>query len=323
MSAPQFDLVDIVHTLRKRIVFVLAITVIAAIAGAVFYMTKQKKYTAKTEFLVSNPLYADRFNMFGNDQRAIDYFGDEDDIDKIIALGESDTVQLSVIKNRNLDKMYNVDMTKPGAWYSLKMFVYKKFNIKRTEYKDVELTYTDRDPILAADVANEYVKVIEQNFRGYYNNMKNGLYQSIKGKIHQEDSSIAALTDTLTRLRNQYGIYDIISPARNNIMLSSLKPNGKGDYGKGVELIQNIEAVKDQLVTDMSKHNTLLNQYTTGTSLDDVHFIQVITMAKPPVAPAGLNGMMTVIAAALLGLFFSALYVLIIAYYRVLTSVQR
>jgi uncharacterized protein involved in exopolysaccharide biosynthesis len=322
-TTPQFDLVDIVQTIRRRFRFVLIITIVAMIVGAVFYGVKEKKYKATAEFVVSNPLYADRYNMYGNDQRPVDYFGDDDDLDKIIILGESDTVEMEVIRNKHLAEMYNVDTTKPGAMAGLKGLVEKKYGIKRTEYKDAQVSFTDRDPVLAADVANEYVKAIEEHFRGYYNNMKYGLYTNIKDKVHQEDSMVSALTDTLAALREQYGIYDIISPSRNNLMMSAMKPSGKANYGRGMEQIQNIESLKDQLVTDRARHMTLLNQYNTGRDLDHVHFLQVVSQAKPPTTPAGLNGIYTVIACGLLGFFFSSLYVLIAAYYKTLIAVQR
>ncbi len=115
------------------------------------------------------------------------------------------------------------------------------------------LSIVDTDPERAAAVANEIVRVVDEVYSGYYKDTRKNMYESIGDKTREEDSSITALTDTLVALRNQYGIYDIISPARSNLIISPVKDNGNKNYGAGVEQIRNIESIKDQLVYDTAR----------------------------------------------------------------------
>ncbi len=191
------------------------------------------------------------------------------------------------------------------------MMIFKKnFNIKRTEYKDVEVSYVAYDPQTAANVANMSVKVLEETYRQYYTYIKNGIYTSIDDQVKKLDSAIIALTDTLSGMREQYGIYSIISPARQNVIYSEVKE------------IQNIESIKDQLVTDRAHYISALNEFhaTTNSAMD---FLKVITRALPPVDATGLGAMLTIVAAGLLSFFFSTLYVLMMAYYRKLNAIER
>src|ERR1700748_2230396 len=112
MATPRFDLVDVVQTIRNRRKFVLIVTLVAAVIGGVFYLVKQKKYKAETEFLVTNPLFGDRNNIYG-DVRLIDYFGDEDDVDRVLALAQSDTVQDAIIRQAHLPQVYHLDINNP------------------------------------------------------------------------------------------------------------------------------------------------------------------------------------------------------------------
>src|SRR5215217_5845574 len=95
---PRFDLVDIVKTLQQKLRLILIVTIAAAVIGAVFFLVRKKQYKAKTAFFVANPLYVDRTNLFRGDySQFIDYFGKDDDVDKIMAIAKSDSLQRRII----------------------------------------------------------------------------------------------------------------------------------------------------------------------------------------------------------------------------------
>jgi capsular polysaccharide biosynthesis protein len=307
MADSGLKLTDVIESIRKHKKLVIIITAASALAGAIFHLAGPKKYEAKTEFIIRNPLYGDRNSIYNYETKFIDYFGNEDDADRIMIMAGSDMVQSKVIKNMNLAAAYNLDENDPKSKDQLERKFNKNFNITRTEYKDVVLSYMDTDPARAAAVANECVKVLEAAFGGFYKDMRVGMYQSINEKIKEEDSSIDALTDTLSSLRDQSAIYDIISPSRFNLMLGSMKDNGHKNYGKAVELIQNYESLKDELVSDRAKQATLVNQFTTGNKMEELPMIKVVTPAKIPISAKGIGGLYTMLACALLGFFFSAM----------------
>lgn len=323
MATPRFDLVDVVQAIRNRRKFVLIVTLAAAVIGGVFYLVKQKKYKAEAEFLVANPLFSDKNNIYG-DQRPADYFGDEDDVDRVLAIAQSDTVENAIIEQGHLPEVYHLDMNKPYERDKIRRLFKKDYDIKRTEYKDVKLYFTNKDPYVAADVANLATRLIGEAYHGFYNNNRLAVYKSLEDRAKIEDSSIAALTDTLAQMREKYGIYGIISPARYNIMLSDVKANGKSsNLAEGIEKVQNVEGIKDQMVVNRAKETMLLSQFSTGTEADEMPLLQVITKAETPVNPSGLNSYLTVIACAILGFVFSSIIVLVTTYYRALISVER
>ena len=253
MTNPRFDLVDIIRIIERRRRFVITVTLICLALGVLFYLVRQKKYEATVAFFVSNPILTDRSNIFaGADSRYTDYFGDEDDIDRVIALAESDTVVIQTIKNSGLDKAYDIDLSDPNERSKIKSRFSKNLEVKRTEYKLLEVYYTDKDPKIAADVANEAVKNIGAGYSNFYNSRKNIVYASLKKSLKAVDSSIVSLTDTLARLREESGIYDLISPNRVNLVNNSVRGNGK-DMGRYMEVILNFESVKDMMVIDRSK----------------------------------------------------------------------
>src|SRR5271156_578229 len=117
MPAPSFDLVDILRTVQKQKRFIIIITALAIVLGGTFFAVKKKKYKGVCQFFVNNPLYGDRSTLFRQyETRYVDYFGGDDDLDKVTALASSDTVKDRVIRNCDFDKIYpSGDINDPKA----------------------------------------------------------------------------------------------------------------------------------------------------------------------------------------------------------------
>jgi uncharacterized protein involved in exopolysaccharide biosynthesis len=309
MASNNFNLVDIGNSINRRFRFILTISAVSAVIGGFVYVVGPKKYEAKTDFIIRNPLYSDRNYLYNYDTKFLDYFGNEDDGNRIMVFAQSELVQRQIIRNMGLAKAYKYDTTKPKQEFQLIHKFDKNLSVMRMENRDLMLSYTDTDPKRAAAVANESVRVLEDTYEDFYNDMRKGMHLSILNKIVEEDSMINSLTDTLAKLREKYGIYDIISPARHNLMNGSMRESSKKNYGLGIELVQNIESLKDEMVADRAVKTTLANQYTTSYTKIKMPIIKVITEATPPVTPKGLGGLVTMIACGFLGFVCCTLFV--------------
>ncbi len=321
MATPSFDLIDVIRTMQKHSRFIIIITVLCMAAGGVLLAVKKPKYKAEARFLVNNPHYGDRHNLFrSRDTRYVDYFGGDDELDKITALANSDTVKDRIIRNCQFQVIYNQDINTPKGHAQLMSIFNKCFNLKRSEYKDLQVSYTAYDPQTASNVANMTVKVLEETYRHYYTYMKENMYNSINTKVKELDSAIAGLTIKLGGMREQYGIYSIISPAREGAIHGEIK-GGKG-MGVAMEEIQNIESIKDQLVSDRAHYISSLNEFSVSEN-GSIDYLKLITRALPPTSPSGPSLLIVLSIAGFLGLLFSSLYVLAMAYFRKLNAVIR
>lgn len=285
---PRFDLVDIAKTLQKRSRYILIITIAAAAVGAVLHFLLPKKYEATAELFVANPLYADRGNIFRNrNAEFINYFGNEDDIDKVIAIAKSDLARKIILEKQDLAKVYGLDTSKKDDRMKLASHFKKNFKITRTEYQGMEMSYTDKDPVLSANVTNQAVMVTESLYKDFYNELKLNVCNSLKNKIAETDSAIKSLNES-----------------------SALDADIRA-------------ATKEQLIKDRAQQLSLLNEFSTGIKDNEMSLLRVISSASPATEPKGLGLGYTLLACALIGLFFSAVWVLISAYFKALTSVER
>lgn len=317
MSAlPANNLSDVFQSVKERKRLIRNITLLTIALGVMLFFLRPKKYEAEVVFILKNPLYADRNNLYNNETKFIDYFASEEDIDRLVTMSESDSLQNKIIREMNLMSWYKIDSADKDAAVAIKKTFNGHLRIYRTENRNVVLNFSDRNDTVARKIAVRYVGLLDSSLRGFYNEMRANMHASIVSKIHEQDSSISVLTDTLAHLRDEYGIYDIISPARYNIMLSSLKNSGKPGFARGVEQIQNIESVKDELVSDRARNITLANQYTTGTKMNELPLTKIVKLSPLPIKASGPGLKMVLLICALSGFFFSTLYVLAVAFYR-------
>ncbi len=312
MSNPRFDLVDVAQTLQRRSKFLLIAVIICALLGGLFYVVGKKKYKAEADFIVSNPLYSDRNNLFRtHDTRFVDYFGGDDDIDRILVIAKSDTLRHAIADNLNLWEAYDLDKTKADDRLELKEMFEKRFKMERTEYTTGKVYFKDSDAERAANVVNTSLRISENIFRGYYLKMKDNVANSLQSKINEIDNLIADNTIKLVELSDKYSAL-------------SLKDKGSAEGAMLRVKIEEISEINTQLIKDKAQHVSLQNEFLTGVNENDPNrYITVITPATPPVKPAGIGLILTVIGAAIFGFFFISIYILIITYYRRLIEVER
>lgn len=308
MSNPRFDLVDIIQTLRKHSKLLLIAVIASAMLGGLFYVFGKKKYEAEADFIISNPLYADRNNLFRNrDTRFVDYFGGDDDLDRVLVIAASDTLRNAVAEQLNLWDAYKLDRTKAEDRQKMKEIFKDKYKMERTEYTTGKVYFEDTDPVRAAAVANLSIEVSENIFRSYYLKMKNNVANSVRERIGEIDRRIAEITAEQVELSKNMS-----------------KGIGTEEYIKHQTKATETTVLKEQLIQDKANNISILNELLTGVdSSDQNRYVQVITPATPPEKPAGIGLALTVIGAAFFGFFFVAIYLLIITYYRLLINVQR
>lgn len=324
MSTPNFDLVDILQTLRKNRRTIITVTVLVALLGGVVFLFTKRKYRATGSFIMSNPLYTDRNNLFqAAGVQFVDYFAGDDDVDKLMALIETDTIRINVAEKLHMADYYKLDMSNPkDARKMIDMFK-DNFKVVRSEYNGCEVSYDDPDPKLAANVVNESMKTIEEVYKSYYVGQREKLAGALTIKLHEIDSNITLLTDSLAKLRDQYKIYDLVNPGRNNIIAPSIHSNGSANFGYALEQIQNMESMKDQMVIDRAKYVSVINEYAATAKADANQLMHVMSSARVPVKPKQPGLTLTVLACGFLGMLFSSLYLLIRTYYRTLIAVER
>lgn len=312
----RFNLVDIVQQIGRRLRFILIIAVIGAILGAIAGLVRKKQYTATNEFFMASPFFSDRNNIFHTSNQTaafIGYFGTDEDIDRIIGISKTTRFLEELGMRTRLDSFYKLRQDIPKDMDKLQGIVKSGMNLKRNEYGILQVSFTMENPMLATRVADSAEALLDEMYTGFHAGMRTDVMAELQHKIQEADSGIASLTDTLGRLRDRFGIYEILSPARQNLIISNNNSGGsKGaGYGHALEAVQNIEAIKDQLVTDRARYESIVNEYNTTGNGPALSMLRVMSPAKEPLKPSTPGPIVLGLLCAFIAGAFAVLWVIL------------
>ena len=306
-----FDFDSVWLSIKTNRKLIAAITISGTILGFLsFVLIASQNYTAVTEFIIRNPSYGERNNIFNREPANMNYFSSEDEYERFISFSKSYVVQKKVSDAFRLDTLYEIDTTKKAGIVKLLKKINNKLRVARTDNSILFLTYTDKDAQRAADIANKFIAVLDSQFTGYYMEMRNADYLAVKDKLAVEDSMINVFTDSLVKIRERYNIYDLISPARHGLISGNTNYTKRPGMALGLETLQNLEANKDEMVSDRALTLTLVNQFESSLKRNRFNVIKVITPAYAPRMLGLLSHFGATIACMFTSFFFSIIFCL-------------
>lgn len=159
----SFESTDLIVYVWKRRLPLIIITVAAAIISIIvsYTITPEFKSTVilfpASESPVSKSLlqtnYQDRIGILG--------FGAEEQLERILQVLHSDEIRDKIIEEFNLMEHYDIDPL--GQFPRTKLYAEYASNIKfrRTEYNSIVIEVLDKDPQMAADLANGIAALID------------------------------------------------------------------------------------------------------------------------------------------------------------------
>jgi uncharacterized protein involved in exopolysaccharide biosynthesis len=229
-TAFNFETSDLILYLWKRKIPLIIITLAAAVISTLISFTITPKFRSSvvlfpaSESPVSKSLlqanFQDRVGILG--------FGEEEQLERILQVLHSDDIRDHVIEKYNLMEHYEIDPE--GQYPRTKLFGEYSSNIKfkRTEYNSILIEVMDKDPQMAADIANDIATLIDSTM----NRMKRDralkalelvekeylasarlarLYNDSLSMIHKE--GVLSMDAQIERLTEAYGM----ALAENNV----------------------------------------------------------------------------------------------------------
>jgi hypothetical protein len=314
-SPLRFDLFDVTRIFLqwKKYIIGFALLVSIIVAGYMLYL--KNYYRGYGAFYPASSVISGRINLFRETQQDwIDYFGEENEVDRAYVIGSSSKVITHLIDSFKMDKHYGIDVKEDKQGYQkvVKKFM-KNYNINRTGFNHIEVTFTDPDSELAAGVANVAMSSIEDELREIFVGINQQLSLALDIRRDSLDQELTIMTDSLVKLRVQYNIYDIISPSRN-IINGGAKGSG-AFYAEGLEKVQNLEELKDKLAMDKAKYLSLSNEFKTSI-FKGFPMIHVVQWASPFGPKAGPFRILTVLSAFVLALIFALLVACVVDIFK-------
>ncbi len=209
-SAPT-HLVGVLRSIwqwRWPIVYVTAAGTLMAI---IISLLLPEYFTSRTAFLTISPDQVSIDGVFGNNNSRIQFYGTGDDIDRLMAVAESDALVDYMVEAFNLYQVYDIDSTKQKAPVYVRREFLSLYEVKKTPRDAIELSLSDKDPVRAAAMARaarEQINTISLNLiRATQERSAAGLRDEVKNR----EENLADLNRRLRELREQYGVYNTVA----------------------------------------------------------------------------------------------------------------
>ena len=167
-------------------------------------------YQATTQFYAASPDLAkpEPVGIMSGDR---DYYGEDEDIDRVLSLAESSQITSYLINKYNLYEHYDIDTSHIKAPFFVAKKLAKLYKVTRTKYGAIQLSLEDKERALCATMVNDARSKINELAQVLVKDGQKIQITRFEANIKSKEAEIKMLGDSLEKLRSQFDIYNPIT----------------------------------------------------------------------------------------------------------------
>ncbi|HMQ05958.1 MAG TPA: hypothetical protein PKC30_01600 [Saprospiraceae bacterium] len=140
-------------------------------------------------------------------------FGSGEDMDRMLSIAHTHRVYNRLIDSFDLYNHYKIDPSSEHARHKLIKRMNKHYQVKKTRFRGIEISFEDKDPVVAARVANAAREFISDHARDIIRNSQKSTLDNYLSNLSEKNAEIRYLQDSLAQLKKYYGILKAESQA--------------------------------------------------------------------------------------------------------------
>ncbi len=256
--------------------WIINICLLALVGSIIATLLLKNYYESSTVFYPVNPRVSNPEMIFGTAGEVMDYFGGDQDLDRILELASGGELVDFMIQRFRLHEHYDIDSTSQKGRFFVREAFRSHYKAEKNKNDAVVITVEDTDPELAATMANEARLFIDRTAQRFIKESQAKILATFDLGIKRKMSELKIITDSLSRLQYQYNIYNpgtqgerlgySLSIAESEITRSRAK----------LEILQNnplvpqdtVEFIKANLRAYERERESLVARTTTGDKLN-------------------------------------------------------
>ncbi len=205
-NEPSFDLVIFLWARRK---FILAITLLGALAGAIAAFVVDPLFKSEVVMFpaVTNSASKSLLNNQVTGRDDILALGDEEDSEQLMQILHSVKIRDRVANRFDLYTVYGIDKDDKHRKTELADAYENYVTFERTRYGSVRVEVLDEDPERAAQMANFIAAQVDTVWKEMAYERAGRGFEIVKRKVESLEADIAQMSDSMRGLR-QLGIHD-------------------------------------------------------------------------------------------------------------------
>jgi tyrosine-protein kinase Etk/Wzc len=218
------NLLGVIATLFKWKKIIIATCAATAIGAAIISLILPVYYKSTTIFYAASPDLAVPAAIFGISAEAPDYYGTENDIDRILSIANSGQLVAFMVDSFDLYKRYDIDPKSLRGPYYVALEFESHFDVVKTKYDAIELSIEDEDKEMAARMANAARSFINDTAQRLIKESQAKTVRTFEENIKQKEADMKMMNDSMQRIRLRYGVYNTKAQSEN---LSELIATGE------------------------------------------------------------------------------------------------
>jgi uncharacterized protein involved in exopolysaccharide biosynthesis len=208
----RFSSVDlIVFAWEKRIPLII-ITVVAVLASIIISLTMTNLYKSKVVLFPAPNTSVSKY-LFSNQSAGpigLLAFGEEEQTEQLLQVLQSDQIKNRIIEKFDLINHYEIDPDLKYKYTVLNNKMKKYIKYKRTKYMSVVVEVLDKDPVTAANIANEISDLVDTTMNKIQRERATLAFKLVEQEYVAMENHIKQMEDSLAVLRS-YGIFDYVA----------------------------------------------------------------------------------------------------------------
>jgi len=195
----NFSSVDLLIYMWKKRFILLTVSFLAGVASIIISFQITPKYSSSvimfptTDASVSKSLlsanYSGRQSVYG--------FGEEEQAEQMLQILGSERIKSRIIDKYKLMEHYEIDPSSKFPYTRLYSEYENNISARRTEFMSVEVNVMDKDPKMAADIANDIAGLVDT----VYNEMKKSrsvaAFRIVEREYFEAEKNLKKMEDSI------------------------------------------------------------------------------------------------------------------------------
>ncbi len=201
----NFSSVDLLIYIWNKKWILLIISILAGITSIIVSLQIEEKYESTvimfptTGASISKSLlsanYSGRQDAYG--------FGEEEQAEQLLQVLKSEQIRARIIEKYHLMEHYGIDPSDKYPYTKLASEYSGNINFRRTDLMSVEISVMDKDPQMAADIANDISNLVDTVYNAMKQERAKAAFELVKKEYMEAENSVRLLKDSLQNVGNQ------------------------------------------------------------------------------------------------------------------------
>ncbi|MCG8577843.1 MAG: Wzz/FepE/Etk N-terminal domain-containing protein [Flavobacteriales bacterium] len=228
-------LIEFLWKFRKQLIIITAIAFVASIVVSLM-MTPYYKATA-----VVFPTKSNSVDFNSNGRNSVVEFGDEADAERLLQVLISPEIRDSLTNKYDLYTHYEIDSTEAHSKYEFQKAYEGNVKFERTRYNSINIDVYDTDPIIATNMANDIVRLVDTVMNRMIRERAIGPMWAVQGEVALIRDEMGDYSDRLKSLSDS-GV--VSKDERGNMYADYLEALKAGRNDLATEIKRKIDATQ-------------------------------------------------------------------------------